>query len=365
MRILAVLCLILATLPLRAQEVISARRRAASAPVSFSDSFPTTGHLSSNWTDFSTPTNPCFQVHAAAQLEADGNTGGGLFQACTAAWTANTFTANQYGCVGPASFGSHTATQAGVRETASQGYDLNYDASSTVWQILLNGGSSIATTTAQAYGNHEYCLIANGSSLTALDTTSGTTLMSVTDSTYASGGGPGLYTYSDVGATNSIGHWRGASGALTSLTVGTLPATTADGGSQTLGLVAGTFAYAGHVTSFSVQESTAWAGSIDIGVCSISGGNATVVSYVTVTLASTTAVQTFTAPANFTSFAVSAGQYPCYYSAGGNGTGKSSGGDHSLGLYFSSTQTSIPTGAVPVTFTNTVDFDLTETISVP
>jgi hypothetical protein len=129
--------------------------------------------------------------------------------------------------------------------------------------------------------------------------------------------------------------------------VGFIPATlTSNFGSQTVAISNAPFPQAGFVTSFTVQEFAAYSGAIDIGVCTNNGsGNFTISNYVTVTLASTTTRQMFTAPTNFTAFANSPGQYPCFYAPSGNRLGVGTPGI--VGFYYSTaTQTTIPTGSI-------------------
>ena len=76
-----------------------------------------------------------------------------------------------------------------------------------------------------------------------------------------------------------------------------------------------------------------------------SSGNITVEAYFTVTMAATTAVQTFNAPADFTAVAVTAGEVLGEWSATGLQGSKASGGS---GLYYGSAQpfASVPTGTI-------------------
>jgi len=153
-------------------------------------------------------------------------------------------------------------------------------------------------------------------------------------------------------------------------TEGVLPTPTTDYGAQYVGISNTPFTSNGHLTSFTIQENTAYSGTLYVGTCSAPSGsgpyNSTIANSVSVTLASTLAPQTFTAPTNFTSFSVTSGQYPCFYVPTGTaGPGKA--GTGSIGFYYSGPFTSIPSGSQSYLFVTAGSggLDITETITIP
>ncbi len=121
-------------------------------------------------------------------------TGGSL---SAAAYSTGTFTNDQSGCL---MYPSPTANLAGpsvrMSKTAATGYMTFMG--STGFELYLvvggNGTTNVTTSTILPIATHEYCVTAVGTTISLIDNTAGTTVLSMTEATIASGA-PGLSSY--------------------------------------------------------------------------------------------------------------------------------------------------------------------------
>ncbi len=135
---------------------------------------------------------------------------------------------------------------------------------------------------------------------------------------------------------------------------GTIPATLGSQVSATVAVIP-TPLPTGTLNQLSVQFGTAPVAGSLLTIVILSGTlpSLTIVSSFTVTVAATTAVQTFTAPTNFTAVATTAGQYLGDWVAPSQGTVQPGCSTPApLGTYYLSSQSTLPTGAQSYTFYN-------------
>lgn len=176
--------------------------RGSSSPPTFSDNFAYTGPLSANWTCYAGGFTVAsgFAYPDGAAFDICGYTAGGVI--------AN----DQFACTTISADGAstHDIPLPGVRlSSSSAGYITFY--SSNTWNIFQGTAMSIASTTTPALVvGHQYCLFIVGTNLTLEDFTASTTILTVSDSTYASGY-PGMTSFGSQ-PTNQASSWRGGAG---------------------------------------------------------------------------------------------------------------------------------------------------------